>query len=181
MTSRRHALAALALAVRLASLAACGGDDGTRPRPTPRHRRPDDRDRTEPTPTAPTDRAQPGSLPDFPYPDYAYTLEMRCFCANIDQKYRITVAGGEVSSVNWATNGDGHEVGDAVTDEYLRLTIQDIIDLGNDPEAAQVDVDWPAGQAYPNSVYVDKDKMAADEVGYTLGRGASWPSVLRAL
>ena len=43
------------------------------------------------------------------------------------------------------------------------MTIQDIIDLGNDPKAAQVDVEWPAGQEYPTSVYVDKDKMTADE------------------
>ena len=43
------------------------------------------------------------------------------------------------------------------------MTIQDIIDLGNDPDAAQVDVEWPAGQEYPTSVYIDKDKMTADE------------------
>ena len=45
---------------------------------------------------------------------------MRCFCANIDQKYRITVAGGEVSGVTWATDGDGHDVGEELTDDYLR-------------------------------------------------------------
>ena len=88
---------------------------------------------------------------------------MRCYCANQDQQYRITVAGGEVTDVTWATEGDGHAVGDPVSDEYARVTIQDVIDKGNDPKAAQVDVEWPAGQDYPTSVYVDQDKMVADE------------------
>ena len=162
MTPRRRALAALALAGALTTLVACGGDGGATatdtsattatPEPTP-----------EPTPSGPTAEPQPGSLPDFPYQDYEYTLEVRCFCANIDQKYRITVTDAEVSSVKWATNGDGHVVGEELTDDYLRLTIQDIIDRGNDPDAAQVEVEWPAGQAWPDSVYVDKDKQTADE------------------
>ena len=124
--------------------------------PTPRRPHRDGRA----DPTAPTAGPEPGSLPDFPYPDYAYTLEMQCYCANIDQKYRITVAGGKVSGVTWATDGDGHQVGEEVADEYAKMTIQDIIDRGNDPEAAQVDVEWPAGQLYPDSVYVDQDKRS---------------------
>jgi len=162
MTPRR--LAALAITtVLVSSLAACGGDDGgataTDTSPTTGATTAT----AEPTPSGPTAEPEPGSLPDFPYQDYAYTLEMRCFCANFDQKYRITVAGGEVSAVTWATEGDGHDAGDAVTDEYLHVTIQDIIDQGNDPKAAQVDIEWPVGQAWPDSVYVDKDKMVADE------------------
>jgi len=161
MTSRRHALGALLLAVSLsASLAACGGDadDGqvatdTSPTSAP----------AEPTPSGPTVAPEAGSLPDYPYADYSYSLEMRCYCANQDQQYRITVAGGEVTDVTWATEGDGHAVGDPVGDEYARVTIQDVIDKGNDPEAAQVDVEWPAGQDYPSSIYVDQDKMVADE------------------
>ncbi len=162
MTSRR--LAALALTTALAvSLAACGGDDegttATDTSPTTGQTTPT----AEPSPSVPTVEPKPGSLPDFPYQDYTYTLEMRCYCANFDQKYRIIVAGGEVGGVTWATGGEGHDAGDAVTDEYLYVTIQDIIDQGNDPNAAQVDVEWPAGQAWPDSVYVDKDKMVADE------------------
>ena len=165
MTSRRPArstaLGALLLAVSLsASLAACGGDadDGqvasdTSPTSAP----------AEPTPSGPTIAPEAGSLPDYPYADYSYSLEMRCYCANQDQQYRITVAGGEVTDVTWATEGDGHAVGDPVSDEYARVTIQDVIDKGNDPKAAQVDVEWPAGQDYPSSVYVDQDKMVADE------------------
>ena len=165
MTSRRHALGALLLAVSLsASLAACGGDadDGqvatdTSPTTAPATAT------TEPSPSGPTVAPEAGSLPDYPYADYSYSLEMRCYCANQDQKYRITVAGGEVTDVTWATEGDGHAVGDPVSDEYARVTIQDVIDKGNDPKAAQVDVEWPAGQDYPTSIYVDKDKMVADE------------------
>ena len=164
MTSSRHAfrlltsgIAALALG---AVLTACGGDAGddvatdTGPTSAP------------PTsePVGPTEAPKPGSLPAYPYQDYAYTLEQRCFCGNIDQKYRITVEGGEAAAVTWATKGDGHQVGDPVADaEYLMISIQDIIDQGNDPDAAEVDVDWPVGQEYPNSIYIDQDKMVADE------------------
>jgi hypothetical protein len=165
MTSRRHALGALLLAVFLsASLAACGGDadegqvaTDTSPTTAPATAT------TEPSPSGPTVAPEAGSLPDYPYADYSYALEMRCYCANQDQKYRITVAGGEVTDVTWATEGDGHAVGDPVSDEYARVTIQDVIDKGNDPKAAQVDVEWPAGQDYPTSIYVDQDKMVADE------------------
>ena len=55
-------------------------------------------------------------------------------------------------------------MGDPVPDgKYLTLSIQDIIDLGNDQKAAKVTVDWPAGQLYPTSVYIDRNKMIADE------------------
>ena len=77
-----------------------------------------------------------GSLPDFPYQDYSYTLGHECFCAAIDQRYRITVTDGEVSSITFATPGKGHQVGDPVDADYLRLTIQDIIDRGNDSKMA---------------------------------------------
>jgi hypothetical protein len=170
MTSRRHALGealgALLLAVSLsATLAACGGDadDGQVATDTSPTTAPTSTTTVEPSPSGPTAVPEAGSLPDYPYADYSYSLEMRCYCANQDQQYRITVAGGEVTDVTWATEGDGHAVGDPVSDEYARVTIQDVIDKGNDPEAAQVDVEWPAGQDYPSSIYVDQDQMVADE------------------
>jgi hypothetical protein len=161
MTSLTRALGGgISALVLLGALAACGGDSGddvatdTGPTSAP----------SSSTPAAPTVAPKPGSLPDFPYADYAYTLQQRCFCANIDQKYRVTVEGGEATTVTWATPGDGHEVGGAVEGaKYLKLSIQDIIDQGNDPKAAQIDVDWPAGQLYPSSVSIDQDKMIADE------------------
>jgi hypothetical protein len=162
MTSRRRVLAALALIGALTTVAACGDDGGatatdTSPTAEQTSQTP------EPTPSAPTAEPEPGSLPDFAYQDYAYTLQMKCFCANIDQKYRIRVTGGEVSDVSWATSGDGHEAGEAVADDYVRVSIQDLIDRGNDPKAAHVDVEWPAGQAWPDSIYIDQDKTVADE------------------
>jgi hypothetical protein len=118
----------------------------------------------DPTPTAPAEEPKPGALPDFPYADYAYTLGMQCFCATFDQRYRITVAGGQVTDVAWATTGDGHQAGDEVSNaSYLRITIQDIVDKGNAPGMAKVKVVWPAGQLYPDSVYVDKMANVADE------------------
>ena len=164
MISRRAVRAPLAaLAALLAvTLTACGGDAGDDVATDPAADTPGTT--APPTPTAPTVAPEPGSLPDFPYTDYAYTLEQRCFCANIDQRYRVTVAAGQATSVTFATPGEGHEVGDRVPQgKYLMLSIQDIIDQGNDPEAAQVKVDWPAGQLYPSSVYVDRDKLIADE------------------
>jgi hypothetical protein len=123
-----------------------------------------------PTPTALTQAPKPGSLPDFPYAYYSYTLGMSCFCAFVDQRWRITVSGGEVTQVAWATQGPGHQVGDVVTDDgFLHLTIQDILARGNDPTMAKVRVDWPAGQLYPHSVYVDQLANAADdEISYVL-------------
>ena len=155
----RRRIAGLVLSSALAfSLAACGGDDGTQVATDPGS------DVTTSAPVAPTVAPEPGSLPAYPYTDYAYTLEQRCFCANIDQKYRVTVEAGKAVSVAWATAGPDHEVGDAVPEgKYLRLSIQDIIDQGNDPKAAKVTVDWPAGQLYPTSVYIDQDQMIADE------------------
>ena len=160
-----RALAATAATLALtATLSACGGDAGsdvaTDPAPTTAT--------ATPTPS-PTATPTVGSFPAYPHPDYTYTMGMQCFCANIDQGYRITVVGGEVTEVTWATAGDGHEVGDPVVDKYQRVTIQDIIDRANDTEAAEVTVDWPAGQDYPNSVYVDRSrKMADEEITYLI-------------
>ncbi len=159
MNLRKRSAALLLTSALALSVAACGGDDGTRVATDPAAS-----EAPTTAPVAPTVAPEPGSLPDYPYADYAYTLEQRCFCANIDQKYRVTVEGGKAVSVAWATPGKGHEVGDAVPDGlYLMLSIQDIIDQGNDTKAAQVKVDWPAGQLYPTSVYIDQDRLIADE------------------
>ena len=83
----------------------------------------------------------------------------------------VTVADAEVAGAIYAgedTGRGGAKPGDPA-DKHFWLTINDIIEKANDTEAARVDVDWPAGQDYPNSVYVDGDeKIADDEVGYTI-------------
>jgi hypothetical protein len=163
MTSRRAVRAPLAVIAALAAitLSACGGDAGD-VATDPAADAPSTT--ATPSPSGPTEEPKPGSLPDFPYTDYSYTLQQRCFCAFVDQKYLVTVVGGEATEVRYATPGEGHEVGDEVPQaRYLMLSIQDIIDRGNDSKAAQVEVDWQAGQLYPTSVFIDQDKMVADE------------------
>ena len=54
-------------------------------------------------------------------------------------------------------------------DKSFWITINDVIDQANDTEAARVDVEWPDGQDYPTSVYVDgSEDIADDEIGYTI-------------
>ena len=164
---------ALAALLAAALLSACGGHAGADivadPAGSP-SASPAASPTASPSPTAPTEAPKPGQLPDFPYADYSYTLGMACFCAFVDQRWRITVADGEVTDVAWATAGQGHQAGDRVGDQALSLpTIQDVIDKGNDPGAAEVRVYWPAGQLYPHSVYVDQLANAADdEISYVL-------------
>jgi Family of unknown function (DUF6174) len=155
-----RALAATATSLVLAStLAACGGDSGDAVAT-------DTGSTTSATPTpspSPTEQPTVGTYPAYAALDYVYTLQQQCFCANIDEAYRITVEGGQVTGLTWATAGEGHEVGDALDEPYLRLTIQDIIDKANDTKAARIKVDWPAGQDYPTSVYIDQNQRIADE------------------
>ena len=62
-------------------------------------------------------------------------------------------------------------------DKHFWITINDVIDQANDTKAARVDVDWPAGQDYPNTVYVDGSEMIADdEVGYTISNVVVTPA-----
>ena len=86
----------------------------------------------------------------------------------------VTVADAEVMvrSTAWAKDGTGRgsaQAGDPADDHSYWLTINDIIERANDTGADTVQVDWPAGQDYPNSVFVDRHKsMADDEIGYTI-------------
>ena len=95
-------------------------------------------------------------------------------------RFAVPVRSGQVARV--ATQGGSHllaprrgRVGaehgreeaagllEAGPDDTIWVTIQDIIDRANDTKAAEVTVDWPAGQDYPNSVYIDQNKKIADE------------------
>jgi hypothetical protein len=83
----------------------------------------------------------------------------------------VTVEDAEVVGAIYGaddTGRGGTKQGDPAEKNFW-LTINDVIDKANDTEAARVDVEWPAGQDYPNSVYVDGDKnIADDETGYTI-------------
>jgi hypothetical protein len=121
-----------------------------------------------PTPTQTTPTAEPtvGTYPDFEPDDYAYTLVVSCFCPDAGTPVRVTVVAGEAVEAVYAEDGRGVKAGDQAP-EFRRVTIDEVIEAANDTEAAMVKVKWPEGQDYPGSVYVDKDKLMADEeMGY---------------
>ena len=114
--------------------------------------------------STPTPSGEPtaGSYPAFEPEDYTYTLVLACFCAGGGTPVDVTVSDGEVTDAVYAGDGRGAESG-APADQLMWLTVNDVIDEANDTDAASVEVDWPAGQDYPSSVYVDQDLDVADE------------------
>jgi hypothetical protein len=95
-----------------------------------------------------------------------------CFCMGAGVPIQVTVVGGEavggVYAVDAGDRGGDIHAGDPA-DKAFWLTINDVIDKANDTEAATVTVDWPDGQDYPTSVYVDgSERIADDENTYTL-------------
>lgn len=147
-------LIAATLLTALPALAACGGDDTTASDPS------------TPSPSAST-TAGPGSYPSFAPEDYTYRLEVLCFCP-MPGPAEVTVQGGEVVSAVLVKGSRGMPKGSDAP-EYMQLTINDVIDSANDPQADDVEVDWPDGQDYPSSVAVDQSKQAMDdEVTYVV-------------
>jgi Family of unknown function (DUF6174) len=166
---RTFALSLAALILPL-SLAACGsGRDGDRdvasdPAPTSATPSPSEAPSPTETPTV-------GTYPAFEPTDYTFELSVSCFCMGAGVPMEVTVADAVVVGAIYGEDGGGRgdvKQGDPV-DQGLWHTINDVIDEANNTEAAKVDVDWPAGQDYPNSVYVDgAENIADDEVGYTI-------------
>jgi hypothetical protein len=166
---RSFVLSVAALLLPL-SLAACGSsDDGddvaTDPGPTAA---------STPTPS-PTAAPTVGTYPEFEPTDYTFELTVSCFCMGAGAPIVVTVADAEVVGAVYGLGGGGGRDGDIKpgdpAEKNFWLTINDIIEKANDTEAARVDVDWPAGQDYPNSVYVDGDQQIADdETGYTISK-----------
>lgn len=158
---------AAAAVLALALLAGCGSD----PAPVASDPVATDLDADSPaaTPTpAPSPSPTVGTYPDFAPDDYAYTLAVTCFCADMGAPVRITVVDGAVTDATYTKDGRGVRRGTQAPD-YRRLTIDDVIEAANDTGAARVDVEWPEGQDHPTSVYVDTDeRMADEEIGYAL-------------
>ena len=167
---RSIALSIAALLLPL-SIAACGsGDDGddvaTDPEPTTAT--------STPTPS-PTAEPTVGTYPEFEPTDYTFELTVSCFCMGAGAPIVVTVADAEVVGAVYGVGQSGGRDGDIQegepADKVFWLTINDVIEKANDTKAASVDIDWPAGQDYPNSVYVDGDKQIADdETGYTIAK-----------
>jgi major membrane immunogen (membrane-anchored lipoprotein) len=148
-------------------LAGCGSDDGERGTSPMGRSSPSSRTASATPTTSPT----VGSYPDFPATDYTYQLGVQCFCAFAGSPVEVTVTSGKVVTAVYAhRNGGRQDVkGGDPAPGWMRLTINDVIAEANDTTADRVTVDWPAGQEYPNSVFVDAHKdMADDEVGYTI-------------
>ncbi len=117
---------------------------------------------------------QPSSQPtQAPWPayqvdDYTYTLRTACFCADRGVPVIVTVRDGVATDAVYARRGRGHAAGEPAGD-WMRITINDIIDAANIKGAHLVRVRWPQGRSYPTSVYVDRDANAADEeIGYSV-------------
>ncbi len=162
-TRSARVLAAVLLATL--ALSGCSGDDGDDTATDPRSDT-----STEGTPTAsPT----VGSYPAFEPQDYAYTLQVSCFCPDAGVPIRVTVQGGDVSEAVFADSGQGkgggHKEGDAAPESW-ELSINDIIDVVNAAtDAESVIVKWPEGQDHPNEVFIDQDsRMADEEIGYVI-------------
>lgn len=157
---------ALLAAVTAGLLTACGaGSDGTGsvrdPAPT-----------SAPPTSVPTATPTVGTYPAYQPRDYAFTLRVACFCADTGTPIRVTVADGKVVDAVYTKSDRGHHSGDRAP-RYRRLTIDDVIAAANDTSAARVEVTWPSGQDYPDSVFVDPDAHTIDEeVGYTLSQVA---------
>ncbi len=112
---------------------------------------------------------QPGTpWPAYAVDDYTYTLRVSCFCADAGVPVIVTVRDGKAIDAVYAHRGRGHAAGDPAGD-WLRVTINDVIDAANTPHAYRVRVTWPQGQDYPTSVWVDRDAHTADEeIGYAI-------------
>ena len=110
-----------------------------------------------------------GDYPAYPHDDYTYDLEVQCFCPYFGEPVTVTVAGGEVTDAVWATRSRDHAKGDAVTDEWLRLGINDILEEAADPSYDNVEVEWPDGADHPKRVAIDKmDNAVDDEITYVI-------------
>jgi hypothetical protein len=120
---------------------------------------------------SPTATPTTGSYPAYPHEDYDYTLTISCYCPSAGDPVRIEVRDGEVASAVYVTKTVEHNAGEAVSFEWQRKTLQEVIDAANDTEADRVKVTWPAGQDYPTHVYVDQMRHAVDEeVAYRVTR-----------
>jgi predicted small lipoprotein YifL len=162
MRNLAPSLAALLLPLSLAACGSDGSDDVVAdPAPTSSP--------TSASPSAPTASPTVGTYPAFAPTDYTFELTVSCFCMTSGVPILVTVVDSQVADAVYgaAEGGRGGTQEGEPADEGLRMTIDDVIEAANDTDADRVSVDWPAGQDYPTSVFVDGEtNVADDEVGY---------------
>ncbi|PWN01479.1 hypothetical protein DJ010_18185 [Nocardioides silvaticus] len=155
-------LSAATTALALSVLAGCSGDDDDSPTANDPAGASSE---SESGSTTPSEEPTVGTYPEFAEPDYTYVLEQTCFCP-LAGPVEITVEDGEVTSaVVLKGMRGGLKKGDDAP-EYLWKTLNEVIDEANDTEAFKVDVAWPEGQDWPDSVSVDRMENAVDEEVY---------------
>ena len=156
-------LSVAATAMALTALAGCSGDDDGDTASDPAS----DPATKSDTTTEPTDPPSVGSYPELEATDYTYLLEQVCYCP-LTGPVKVTVEDGEVTSSVITKGGHGMKKGSDAPD-YLQLSINDVIARANDTSAADVAVDWPDGQDWPNTVSIDQIANAVDdEVTYVI-------------
>ena len=165
--------AVLATSLSMMVLVACGDGDG------------DGQVAEDPAPSSATSSPSPsntaaseataeptvGTYPPYGPESYTYHLSVSCFCLGAGVPIKVTVEDSVVVAAVYLADDSGRsgvKKGDPADKRYW-LTINDIIEAANNTTAASVEVDWPEGQDYPSSVYVDEDEQLIDEeVGYML-------------
>jgi ketosteroid isomerase-like protein len=152
-------LSVAATTFAITALAGCSGDDDGDTATDPASK--------SPTTSEPTDPPTVGTYPEFEAANYTYLLEQQCYCP-VTGPVKVTVEDGEVTSAVITTGGHGMKKGSDAP-EYLQLTINEVIARANDTDAAEITVDWPDGQEWPNTVAVDQVANAVDdEVTYVI-------------
>ena len=156
--------AALLLPLSLAACSSDGDNDDVVSDPAPTSAT----SSTSPTASPPASPTR-GSYPAFEPTEYTFELSVSCFCVGAGVPVEVTVVNAEVVGAVYTMDDSGRggvKKGDPA-DQSVWMTINDVIDVANDTEADTVRVDWPAGQDYPTTVFVDGSKgMADDETSY---------------
>jgi hypothetical protein len=126
------------------------------------------------TATAPTTEnpEAPSTRPtSYPEDNYTFVVSRLCECVDGGVRIAITVEDGKPVDARYVQKGYGHQAGEQVSEKYLWITLDDVIDLANTKRADDVTVVWPDGQDYPKTIYVDYDFNVADEeVSYVVYR-----------
>jgi hypothetical protein len=168
---KRHVILPALVAPLVALLAACGGGGATvahDPAPSPTTTSGSPSSSTSSSTSAPPTS---GTYPHYEPADYGFDLVVSCFCAGANTPIRVTVLHAKVVGAVYLgdSTGRGTEHAGDTADKHYWLTINDVIDAANDTTAQKVKVDWPDGQGYPSSVYVDPSRrIADDEIGYAV-------------